>query len=284
MKRVRKTERQQQILAELRLAPHVRISELAERFGVSNETVRRDVDTLSEQGLVSRAYGGAAVAPMAMQPPFGERSKAHREERMRIAERAAMLPQPGEVLMIDAGSTTSEFARRLAVAGRDLTVLTNSIPVAGALGSNDAITVILCPGAYSPSEAAVYGDETISFIQRFRANRVFIGASGVAVEGMMDANRAASAVKRAMLRQCDERCLLVDQTKFNQRMLSIVEPLSVIDALISDVAPQGPLLEALTNAGVRLINGSEAGTPPEEDAMAGCATTVVHSRDAMPFD
>jgi DeoR/GlpR family transcriptional regulator of sugar metabolism len=259
MKRVRKTERRQQILAELRLAPHVRISDLAERFGVSTETVRRDVDTLSEQGLVSRAYGGAAVVPMAMQPPFGERSKAHREERMWIAARAAMVPQPGEVLMIDAGSTTSEFARRLAVAGRDLTVLTNSIPMAGALSSNDTITVILCPGAYSPSEAAVYGDETISFIQRYRANRVFIGASGLAVDGIMDANRAASAVKRAMLGQSDERYLLVDHTKFDQRMLSIVEPLGAIDVLISDIAPQGALLEALTEAGVRLHNGSEAG-------------------------
>jgi DeoR/GlpR family transcriptional regulator of sugar metabolism len=131
--------------------------------------------------------------------------------------------------------------------------------VAGALSSNDTITVILCPGGYSPSEAAVYGDETISFIQRYRANRVFIGASGLAVDGIMDANRAASAVKRAMLGQSDERYLLVDHTKFDQRMLSIVEPLGAIDVLISDIAPQGALLEALTEAGVRLHNGSEAG-------------------------
>jgi DeoR/GlpR family transcriptional regulator of sugar metabolism len=259
MTRIRKPERQQQILAELRLAPHVRISQLAERFGVSTETVRRDVDTLSELGLVSRAYGGAAAAPMAMQPPFGERDEARHEERTRIAERAALLPQPGEVLMIDAGSTTSHFARRLAVTGRALTVLTNSIPVARALGSNDGISVILCPGDYSPSEAAVFGDETISFLARFRANRGFIGASGLSVEGIMDANRAATAVKRAMLRQSDERYLLADHSKFGQRMLSVVQPLSGIDALISDVAPEGPLLDALKQARVRLYHGATPG-------------------------
>jgi DeoR/GlpR family transcriptional regulator of sugar metabolism len=260
MKRASKSERQQQILAELRLTHHVRISELAERFGVSTETVRRDVDTLSEQGLVSRAYGGAASSPMGTQPSFGERNEAYPEERARIADHAAILPQPGEVLMIDAGSTTTQFARRLAVTGRELTVLTNSIPVAGVLGSNETISVILCPGEYSPREAAVYGDETVSFLLRFRANRTFIGASGLGVEGIMDANRAASAVKRAMLRQSDERILLVDHSKFNQRMVSIVEPLTAIDAIVSDVPPKGPLLDALNEAHVRLHSGPEAGS------------------------
>jgi DeoR/GlpR family transcriptional regulator of sugar metabolism len=255
--RIRKTERQQQILAELRLSPHVRISDLAERFGVSTETVRRDVDMLSEQGLVARAYGGAAAAPMGVQPSFGERNQAHLEERMRIAERAALLVQPGEVLMIDAGSTTSQFARRLAVIGHDLTVLTNSLPVASALGSNEAIDVILCPGDYSPGEAAVYGIETIAFLQRYRANRAFIGASALSADGIMDANRAASAVKRVMLAQADARYLLVDRSKFNQRKLSLVEPLAAVDGVVSDSSPEGVLLAALGEAGVTVYSASD---------------------------
>jgi len=257
MIRVRRNERQQQILAELRLSPHVRISALAERFGVSTETVRRDVDMLSEQGLVARAYGGAAAAPMGVQPSFGERNEAHLEERMRIAECAVALIQPGEVLMIDAGSTTSQFARRLAVTGRDLTVLTNSLPVATALGSNERIDVILCPGDYSPGETAVYGIETIAFLRRFRANSAFIGASGLSVDGIMDANRAASAVKRAMFAQADTRYLLVDHSKFNQRKLSLVEPLSAIDAVVADCAPDSMLMAALHDAEVILYAASD---------------------------
>jgi DeoR/GlpR family transcriptional regulator of sugar metabolism len=259
MTRVRRNERQQQILAELRLSPHVRISALAERFGVSTETVRRDVDMLSEQGLVARAYGGAAAAPIGVQPPFGERNEAQTEERIRIAERAAALVQPGEVLMIDAGSTTSQFARRLAVSGRDLTVLTNSLPVASALGSNETIDVILCPGDYSPDEAAVFGTETIAFLQRFRADTTFIGASGLSVDGIMDANRSASVVKRAMLAQADTRYLLVDHTKFNQRKLSLVEPLGAIDAVITNCLPDSTLVAALSEAEVTLYAAAEAG-------------------------
>lgn len=264
MTRIRKTERQQQILAELRLSPHVRISELAERFGVSTETVRRDVDLLSEQGLVARAYGGAAAAPMGVQPSFGERNEAHLEERLRIAERAALIVHPGEVLMIDAGSTTSQFARRLAVVARDLTVLTNSLPVASALGSNHTIDVILCPGDYSPAEAAVYGIETITFVQRFRANRAFVGASALSVDGPMDANRSASAVKRAMLAQADARYLLVDHSKFNQRKLSLVGPLSAVDAVVTDRGPDGVLLAALAEAGVEV----HAASGEESEAAA----------------
>jgi DeoR/GlpR family transcriptional regulator of sugar metabolism len=264
MTRIRRSERQQQILAELRLSPHVRISDLAERFGVSTETVRRDVDMLSEQGLVARAYGGAAAAPMGVQPSFGERNEAHLEERMRIAQCAALLVQPGEVLMIDAGSTTSQFARRLAVTGSDLTVLTNSLPVASALGSNAGIDVILCPGDYSPGEAAVYGIETIAFLQRFRANRAFIGASGLSVDGIMDANRAASAVKRVMLAQADAGYLLVDHSKFNQRKLSLVEPLAAVGAVVADCAPDAALMNALREAKVTL----HAATDTESTAAA----------------
>ena len=257
MTRVRRNERQQQILAELRLSPHVRISALAERFGVSTETVRRDVDMLSEQGLVARAYGGAAAAPMGVQPTFGERNQAHLEERMRIAQCAAVLVEPGEALMIDAGSTTSQFARHLAVTGRDLTVLTNSLPLASALGSNELIDVILCPGDYSPAEAAVYGIETIAFLQRFRANRAFIGASGLSVDGIMDANRAATAVKRTMLAQADARYLLVDHSKFNKRKLSLVEPLASIDAVVTDCVPDSTLAAALRDAEVLLHVASD---------------------------
>jgi DeoR/GlpR family transcriptional regulator of sugar metabolism len=258
MTRTRKTERQQRILAELRLSPHVRISELAERFGVSTETVRRDVDMLSERGLVARAYGGAAAAPMGVQPSFGERNQAHLEERIRIAQCAALLVEPGEVLMVDAGSTTIQFARHLAVTGHDLTVLTNSLPLASALGSNDSIDVILCPGDYSPAEAAVYGVETIAFLQRFRANRAFIGASGLSADGIMDANRAASAVKRAMLSQADARYLLVDHSKFNQRKLSLVERLTAINAVVADRTPDAALMAALENADVTLYAASDS--------------------------
>jgi DeoR family glycerol-3-phosphate regulon repressor len=86
----------------------------------------------------------------------------------------------------------------------------------------------------------------------------------LAIDGIMDANRSATSIKRAMLGQSDERYLLVDHFKFNQRMLSVVEPLGAIDVLISDIPPTGTLLDALTEAGVQLLAGDDAATVPLE--------------------
>jgi DeoR/GlpR family transcriptional regulator of sugar metabolism len=259
MSRLGKTERRERILAELRLAPHVRISELAGRFGVSAETVRRDVDALSDEGLVNRAYGGASAAPMGVQPPFGERDRARVEERARIGRLAASLVKPGEVLMIDAGSTTTQLARALTVNGRRLTVLTNSLSVAQVLGMNDSASIILCPGDYMVHESAVFGSETEAFLGRFHANRAFIGAGAIAPQGVMDVNRAAVAVKRAMLRQAETVYALIDHSKFDQRLLSLVVELRAIDVLICDEPPGGALAKSLKEAEVEILLAGPAG-------------------------
>jgi hypothetical protein len=169
--RLKRSERFERIVAELRASPAVRISALADEFGVSTETVRRDLDELSRRGLVARTYGGAAVRPMAREPAVNERYRQRVEERSRIGARAAAFVEPGDVLMIDSGSTTSHFARRLAAAAEALTVLTNSINVAAALGQNPKLRVILCPGDYNPREAGVYGPETAAFLRRHHATK-----------------------------------------------------------------------------------------------------------------
>ncbi|MDJ1464691.1 DeoR/GlpR family DNA-binding transcription regulator [Nitratireductor sp. GZWM139] len=252
MARLRKTARREQILLELQHHPHVRTSELATRFGVSTETVRRDVEALSQEGLIRRAYGGASIAPMGAQPPFGERDRARIEERAMIAARAAELVRPGEVLMIDAGSTTHQFALSLASVARNLTVLTNSVAVASALAQNETIQVVICPGDFMAREVGIYGAETIDFIARYNANRAFIGASGLTAGGITEVNRLAVGVKRAMLRQSLESYLLVDHSKFDVNLLATVEPLSALTGLVTNEQPTGPLAKALSDARVEV--------------------------------
>ena len=132
--RLKKSDRRRQILLELKLRPHVRISELARRFNVSTETVRRDFDALSDDGLISRAHGGASAPAQGHYPGLDERTNARIEERERIGLRAAELVQDGETVMIDSGSTTIQLARALAFRGTQCTVITNSIPVAMTIG------------------------------------------------------------------------------------------------------------------------------------------------------
>ena len=122
--RFKKGERRRQILLELKLRPHVRISDLAARFNVSTETVRRDVDTLSDEGLIARAHGGVSAATQGHYPSLDERESARIDERERIGRRAAELVGEGETVMIDSGSTTIQMARALAYLGTPSTVIT----------------------------------------------------------------------------------------------------------------------------------------------------------------
>ncbi|MDU8910465.1 DeoR/GlpR family DNA-binding transcription regulator [Aestuariicoccus sp. MJ-SS9] len=250
--RLNKTERRDQILLELKLRPHVRISDLAARFNVSTETVRRDFDALADDGLVSRAHGGASAPVQGRYPGLDERASARVEERERIGRRAAQLVHAGETVMIDSGSTTIQMARSLAYLGTPCTVITNSIPVAMTLG-HGAAQVILCPGEYLPAESAVVGTETLEFLSGFNVDRCMIGASGMSSEGPSETVRGFAAVKRAMLRRAAKRHLLIDAGKFGTRGLARVGALEELDSVVADRRPKGDLLSAFQTAGVEIV-------------------------------
>ncbi|WP_121024526.1 DeoR/GlpR family DNA-binding transcription regulator [Litoreibacter meonggei] len=251
--KLRKHERRKHILLELRLRPHVRISELADRFRVSSETVRRDLEKLSADGLLDRAHGGALALVSGKYPTFDERATARVEERERIGRVAAHLVQPGETLMIDSGSTTLQLARFLAFDGTACTVITNSFPVAMALGQSEAANVIICPGDYLPSESAVIGTDAVEFLARHSVDRCLIGASGIAEAGPSEAVRGFAAIKRAMLRQSAIAHLLIDGQKFGRKSLAQVGNLSDVSSVVSDQAPAEELAASLKRANVEVL-------------------------------
>jgi len=251
-RRLGKNARFERIVAELRASPTVRISELAQAFGVSVETVRRDIDELSQRGLVDRTYGGATAHALAREPAVNERYRILVEERGRIGTRAVQLVEPGDVLMIDSGSTTTHFARHLAATAQDLTVLTNCLGVAVALGQTPSIRVVLCPGDYNVQEGGSFGPETCAFLRRYNATKAFIGASGLTAEGPDETNSAATWVKRSMIERSDRSLLLVDKTKFGTRSLELICPLADLDDVVADSAPGPDLRDALTVAGVNV--------------------------------
>ncbi|MCG6884860.1 MAG: DeoR/GlpR family DNA-binding transcription regulator [Silicimonas sp.] len=248
----KKSERRRQILLELKLRPHVRISELASRFAVSTETIRRDLDGLAEKGLISRAHGGASAPVQGHYPSLSERANARTEERERIGRRAAALVRDGETVMIDSGSTTIEAARALAWMGTPCTVITNSIPVAMTIGHGTP-EVILCPGEYMAAESAVVGTETLEFLARFNVDRCLIGASGLSAEGPTESVRGFAAVKRVMMERSVERHLLVDSEKFDRNGFSRVGGLAQLTSIVVDRRPTGVLLSAIDGADVDIL-------------------------------
>jgi DeoR/GlpR family transcriptional regulator of sugar metabolism len=242
----KKAVRQQKIVAQLASSPTVRISHLAERFGVSTETARRDIEELSRRGIVDRTYGGAATRYIGLQPAVTERAQHAVVERSRIGRAAAALVKSGDVVMIDSGSTTTEFARALAssLAG-PITILTNSLSVATTLVDIESIRVILCPGDLNGRERGLYGPDTVAFIGHYYADLAFIGASGLTIDGPTDVETRACSIKRAMVERASRSVLLVDSTKFDQKHLEVVCPLAQISDIVTDAQPGRALAEAI---------------------------------------
>jgi len=253
-KRVPAEERHARILRDLKINPALRVSHLARAFGVTTETIRRDLDTLSADGRLARTYGGAASAPGEREPAFHERQNRMVDERSRIGERAAVLIKPGDTLMIDSGSTTLHFARHLASFSRDLRVITNSPAIAATVAVNGTITAVLCPGEYDSREGGVFGAHTIEFLQRLRADRAVIGASGLAEGGASEALPAAAVVKRAMMAGAKQRTLLVDASKHNRIYTEMICPLDEFSEIVTDRKPSYVYLaEALRKSGARIL-------------------------------
>lgn len=263
-KRLKKAERRHQILLELRLKPHVRVSELAAQFGVTTETVRRDMDDLSGEGLLTRAHGGASASLPGQHRSMKERRLERVLERQRLARFAATLVADGDTIMIDAGTTTLEFARALAFSGRRVTAITNGLHVAMMLAQNPAANVRLAPGRYLRDESAVIGTETCDYLASYNVDACFIGAAGLSETGVTEAVEGFPAIKRTMMRQSLRCCFLIDSGKFGQTHLSRVAGFDEIDTLVTDALPGPVLAKGLSAAQARVLVSSGTPETPKE--------------------
>jgi len=250
MKSQSKTRRHESILAELMASPAIRIAELASTHSVSTETIRRDLDELSSEGLISRTYGGATGALLAREPLLDDRYRANVDQRAAVAKATVPLINKGDTVMIDAGATTIHVARRLAAELSDLTVVTNSFGVATALAANSSIRILVCPGQYDPSDGGVTGPDTLAFIRTFSVSATIIGASRLDAEGPSDFNSAAVWVKRSMIERAKQIILVLDDSKFEQKAFENICHLDALDHLVTNGAPPQPLATALRQANV----------------------------------
>lgn len=236
-----KGARQERILAQFRANPSIRLGSLADRFAVTKETIRRDIDDLAARGLLARTYGGAVASPMNAEPGLSERELVNPEGRRRMARVAVELLAGCAIVMVDAGSTVAHVCEALAAAvprgGRvRLTAITNSLRDATLLGANPAIRVMLAPGDFDPRENAVFGRHTVDFLGRFRADAAVTSAGGIAEGVAADANSEAVAVKRAMMAQASTRLLVADRAKFGLVQFERIAGLGEFTHLVTDAA------------------------------------------------
>ena len=171
-------------------------------------------------------------------------------QRQQLAAVAMSFVRPHMVVMMDGGATALDLARRMASEAQSITVITNNLPAATLLSANPTISVTFCPGRYHGDRGAVGGAETVTFLERFRANLAILGACGIDAKGSSSAHAGAALIKRAMLERAEENVLVIDQTKFDSRHPHSVCALADIDHLLCDTRPAADLHKALAQADV----------------------------------
>ncbi len=232
--------RQTHILQTLDTTGSVGVGELAERFGVSRETIRRDLKALAETGRVNIVHGGAAGGATS-EPSLAARNARNSAGKAAIGRTAASFVEDGMMIVINSGSTTSMLAA--ALGGRSdlsqLQVLTNSLPIASALCRARGVRVTMLGGEIDANDEAAFGLDAIAALAHFRVDMAFVGAGGVSPEGdFTDYSRLAAEQRRAMLACAQSAYVLADQSKFERRTPIRIQPAGNVAGLIVDRLPE----------------------------------------------
>ncbi len=241
----------------------VRVTDLAESFKVSEETIRRDLSALEQEGVVKKNYGGAVLLEAAQEamvavPPVQQRKLYLFEEKDAIGAAAASMVSDGDVIILDAGSTTWCIARHLA--DKQITIVTNGITVAEECSHVDDPSVLLIGGKLLKKSMSLVGPQAEREIQRYNADYVFVGTSGISIQkGFTSTDIYEAEIKRAMISTGKRAVIVADHSKFDRQGLVSFSSLGSVYALITSDLADSEVLDEIRRQGVKVI------TVPVED-------------------
>ncbi|MFD5451445.1 MULTISPECIES: DeoR/GlpR family DNA-binding transcription regulator [unclassified Streptomyces] len=274
-------ERRQLILEMVRANGAVSLRELARVVQTSEVTVRRDVRALEAEGLLDRRHGGAVLpGGFTRESGFPQKSHLATAEKTAIADLAAGLVEEGEAIVVGAGTTTQELARRLArVPG--LTVVTNSLLVAQALAHANRVEVVMTGGTLRGSNYALVGSGAEQSLQGLRVSRAFLSGSGLTAErGLSTSNMLSASVDRALVQAAGEVVVLADHSKLGTDTMFQTVPTELITRLVTDEPPghddrAATELQALADQGVQIaVAGASGGVGGAGNPQAAGADTA----------
>jgi DeoR/GlpR family transcriptional regulator of sugar metabolism len=254
------SQRRQAVLRRLTALGEVGFAELAEEFGVSEMTIRRDVESLEGEGLARRVRGGAiSVTSRSYEPPFAIRATTAAEAKTAIGAAAARLVNDGDTIIVDVGTTTLELARALH-GRRGVTVVTPALPVAVELGNDPDIRVVVTGGQVRQGELSLTGGMAEDAFTAMNCDLAFIGVAGVcAVPGLTEYNPDDARVKRAAIAAARRTIVLADSSKLGRIAFATVAPLSAVDALVTDAPAGNVTLREIAAAGTDVIGADVIG-------------------------
>lgn len=247
-------QRHEAIIKRLQRDAKVSVSELSTALNVSEMTVRRDLESLEQAGILQRVHGGAVTAQSrSYEPPFAARALLQAEAKQRIGQAAADLIREGETVILDAGTTTLEVAKALQ-GRRNLRILTLSLRIAELLADEPGMTVLLPGGTCRPGERSLVGSMAEHALREFSFDTLFLTVAGISVQtGLTEYNAEDAAIKRAAFASSRRRIAVTDATKLGKTAFARICAIDELDLLITDKhAPKGTV-ENIRRAGVEVM-------------------------------
>jgi DeoR family glycerol-3-phosphate regulon repressor len=250
--------RQLELVEEVRRLHSVSVEALADRFGVTLQTVRRDIRQLADAGLLARFHGGVRLPGSTTENiEYLKRQQLHAHAKQRIARAVAARVPDGCSLLINIGTTTEAIAREL-LHKRGLRVITNNLNVAALLSDNADFEVIVAGGVVRSRDRGIVGEATVDFIAQFKVDIGLIGISGIEPDGTLrDFDYREVKVARAILAHSREVWVAADSSKFNRPAMVELARFEQVEMLFTDTIPPDPFPALLAHAGVTCVTCTE---------------------------
>ncbi|MFH5255879.1 DeoR/GlpR family DNA-binding transcription regulator [Burkholderia semiarida] len=246
------TQRKKAILDALARDGQVLAAELSVQFGVSEDTVRRDLRELAADGRLQRVHGGALPASPAV-APFAQREALETTEKRRIARRAAQMIAPGQVAIVDGGTTSALLVSQLPADLR-ATIVTHSPSVAVALAAHSSIDVILIGGRLYKHSIVAVGAAAMEGIARIHADLYFMGVTGVhPAAGLSTGDFEEAAIKRALAERAAETVVLASQSKLRAASQFVIGELTLAQTIVVEKETDAALTKPIEAAGVTVV-------------------------------
>jgi DeoR/GlpR family transcriptional regulator of sugar metabolism len=247
-------ERRQQVLHRVREDGRVSVAQLSQEFGVSEVTIRNDLQALADRRLIVRTHGGAVSAnPETYELALAMRRQQQVQEKGRIGEAGAAIVTNGDAIILDSSSTALAIAQHLK-SHRHLTIVTNSLAVAQEMLDAPGVTVVMSGGRVRRDTASLVGTDGLDILDKFNIQKGFFGAHGITVEdGLTDVNADEAEVKRELVTMCRQVVAVLDATKWGQVGLVSFAPLERVNTVISDTHAPADLVEQIRALDTEII-------------------------------
>lgn len=247
-------ERKSEILATLQREKSVLVAELSQKYNVTEETIRRDLDKLEKEGYIKKTYGGAVLSEnTSVEIPFKIRERTNKKEKQMIARLVLGVIEDGESIMLDSSSTSLMVARNLKQY-RKLTVITNSVEILLELSNCKNIKVISTGGELRESALSLGGRQAEQMLLRYNVDKAVLSCKGVSMDkGITDSNEPEAQIKSTM-RECAKTTVwAIDSTKFDKVSFVQLARFKQGDIVVTDKPLESRWMEFLTDYGIRVV-------------------------------